>query len=404
MNPPPWVPFHAPTPMPKPGTHVLIIGVGDYPNSKKPGAHSTAAAAFGAYPLDSPPLSARAMADWFFSEFHNPAAPLASVDLLLSDSRSKSYRVPGTQADCIIPCADFTNISAAFSAWHDRCDSDLNNLAVFYFCGHGVEGQNRVLIPSDFPVLNEASRPNFTRLINFDATLQGMAYCRAKHQFYLLDSCRTVAPAPLKEYPLGVALTDPDLEKPQHVRAQPVFTVPAGTAAFGRHTQVSAVTNLLLHALSGAGARDSGGLWRVSGESLVDGCRAVKRVFVDEALAYPTPGLADFPYGPLAVIMNESLIEDPVLHHFRNNRPPLVPTRISCAAEAAVGAAFSRLNGQSAAIPLDRHPRRHYGYASLETGSHCFRVDFPAGGWVGRDTLQHVRPPVCECDVEVQRV
>jgi hypothetical protein len=343
------------------------------------------------------------VADWFFQEFHNPHAPLASVDLLLSASQAVSYRVPGTAADRLVPCADFTNVKAAFNAWHDRCAGDENNLAIFYFCGHGVEGQNRVLIPSDFPILDAAGRPDYTRLINFDATLEGMLYCRAKDQFYLLDSCRTKVPPPLTSHPLGVPLTDPDLFLPQHARAQPVITVPRGTAAFGHHRQVSALTNLLLHALSGAGAKESGGQWRVSGESIVEGCRAVKRVFADGALAYPGPGLAEFFYGQLIVKLNASLNEDPPLHYFRNERPPLVPTRVSCAAEAAMGADFFRLNGQGTTIPLDRHPGRHYGYACLEMGDHCFHVEFPAGGWVGHYNPQRVEPPVCECNVEVDR-
>ena len=69
----------AAAPVPEPRTHVLVIGVGDYPNTKASSAAQIAAGAVKVTPLGSPVPSASKVAEWFLN-LHNPAAELGSLE------------------------------------------------------------------------------------------------------------------------------------------------------------------------------------------------------------------------------------------------------------------------------------------------------------------------------------
>jgi hypothetical protein len=75
----------------KPGTHVLVIGVGKYTYGKGAGASPVAG---DLRQLTLPPISARAIADWFIGSFKNTEKPLVSVSLLISEEQSQAYK-PG---------------------------------------------------------------------------------------------------------------------------------------------------------------------------------------------------------------------------------------------------------------------------------------------------------------------
>ncbi len=134
----------------EPGTHVMIIGVGRYKFGKGPGASLVA----GDLPqLTSPPISARAVSDWFIKEFQNRQKPLVSVSLLLSEDEPHSYAPPrpAGAAPVIPPEATFDKVEAAAKNWTGRLASHKDNLAVLYFCGHGASlGQEAALLLSDF--------------------------------------------------------------------------------------------------------------------------------------------------------------------------------------------------------------------------------------------------------------
>jgi len=70
-----------------PGTHVLIIGIGEYPHLIR-GENENTAIAEGMEQLDAPPISARAVAKWFLDNFENPERPLASLAMVFTLIRS----------------------------------------------------------------------------------------------------------------------------------------------------------------------------------------------------------------------------------------------------------------------------------------------------------------------------
>ena len=89
-------------PTDRPGTHVLLIGIGDYPwltCGTSFDAEQHGEAAMGMKQLSAPPVSMRKLADWFLdpadrSGFDNPARQLASISLVLSEATPASYSHP----------------------------------------------------------------------------------------------------------------------------------------------------------------------------------------------------------------------------------------------------------------------------------------------------------------------
>ena len=145
------------------GTHLFIVGVGEYPCLLGGDPKQLLEDPMGLKQLSSPPVSAAALASWFLGRqgpsgaavgFHNPNAPLATVEMLLSPSQS--YTGPGV-APVPVAAATRANIVQSFKLWKDRVAADPGNIAVFYFCGHGVMGVNDYLMPSDFGALNPAN-------------------------------------------------------------------------------------------------------------------------------------------------------------------------------------------------------------------------------------------------------
>ena len=378
--------------------HVLVIGAGHYPNSTISRNARNWSDQVGVNSVTSPPESARAFAGWFLTRFHNPAVPLGSVELLISEEGGAVFDHPHPKTP--IGPADWGGIGAAFAAWEARCNAHPGNLAIFYFCGHGAEGANRILIPSDFPLMLPNLTPDWSRVVQFPITLQGMATNQATHQFYFLDCCRASIPVGLAGVSLGTPLCFPNPELPINVRAQFVYGVPPKRSAFGTRGQVTTATDLFIRSLSGAGAEPVRGGWQVTGTRLLRGCREIARVFPEGR-----PG--DQGYPQLVLDPAGSLGDDPVLHCFSAGTLPRVPVRIGCKPEdAAFGAAYSatHLNGTiplPAPLALVKHPSYHYGSGDLTAGQHEFAVQFVGQGPPLPPTKRvTIEPPVWEEDYD----
>src|SRR5437867_1912389 len=102
----------------KPGTHALVIGVGRYPWLVGGKGKPTFAENDGMAQLTSPPASARAFATWLLESYENPQSPLASVDLLLSDSKSQTFKMGSKSV--AVDSATFANVAPAIKAWAIR--------------------------------------------------------------------------------------------------------------------------------------------------------------------------------------------------------------------------------------------------------------------------------------------
>jgi hypothetical protein len=93
--------------------------------------------------------SAVAIAEWLRNAGSRLETPLASVELLLSPSPGERRDVPGAAE---AEPATRENLRRAALEWRAKCAEDPENVALFYFAGHGVERTPRdaVLLTTDF--------------------------------------------------------------------------------------------------------------------------------------------------------------------------------------------------------------------------------------------------------------
>lgn len=237
---------------PTPGTHAIIIGVGAYaPNE------------WGLEDLPSPICSARAFAEWLLREFRNPDAPLASLDILLSDPRGSSICPDASGNPVAVERAKIAEVKAAIRAWEARCHENRDNLAIFYFCGHGfAKGMNTSLLLDGFGT----NRFNIMEdAIDFDGLLLGMDRCDATRQLYIIDACRNtppqalVIPNSMGDEIIGAELTTADVA---FARNYPViYATGTNQRAYGTDNQPSSFTSAFLDALHGAAWDDLDDPW-----------------------------------------------------------------------------------------------------------------------------------------------
>lgn len=251
---------------PGPGTHVFIIGVGAYPHLKD-GTGSINPHHREMGQLTSPPLSALAMLEWMDMTLNNPEAPLKSIEVLISQPTPATYTDSLGLSQQIDP-ATWQYVTNAAQAWRTRANSDTDNVAIFYFCGHGLgDGVGTYLLlgdaGSDFDVLRSSLHVQSFRL--------AMGSCAAKKQIYLIDACRTVDLATVLNPHQGPQFVLPPGNVLEVFRgSNPVlYSARFGEPAFGNEGEISDFTKALLQGLTRfAVFRPKGSYWAVSPHEL----------------------------------------------------------------------------------------------------------------------------------------
>jgi Caspase domain len=358
-----------------PATHVLILGVGRYPHLI--GGDAPCQNPDGMGQLSSPPISARAMASWFIASYTDPAKPLASVALLLSEADPQPFQNSRTDESFEVEDATADNAEAAIRAWRDRANSDPGNRIFFYFCGHGVsEGEDMALLTSDF--CSDGYNP-LQGAIDLRRLQGGLKAARASEQVFFIDACRASSDVLISETD-GVAGRVPLLPGRRPVGlpallAVPYFATLAGTKAYARENSVSLFTDALLRSLRGAGSdepEDLEGPWQVSTTRLQQGIDHFMKepVFAGEIVGVQVPVTGQLPVF--------------VLHYL--DGPPEVPVYVGCDAGADNELAeFICLQGgaeraRRVLAEVDpEYPQREWALP-LSFGSYEFRAEFGANG------------------------
>ena len=260
-----------------PQTHVFIIGVGHYRYGK---GGSEPVTPDGDYigQLTSPPVSARALADWFIRDFNNAARPLGSVALLLSEQAvASTYTppqtalVPAPQA-YRVPVADHAQVTAAALAWIERLKHNKDNMAVFYFCGHGMTwNSNTTMLLRDF---GQDSNNPIAEAIAVDQVVETMKNCPAIYQAFFIDCCRTRQDDLLEgQAVIGTPafFLTPRARQHADVRRQAVYYATSDDRpAAGGKNRTSLFTEALMDGLSLVAAENETGNWVVRTGRLVD--------------------------------------------------------------------------------------------------------------------------------------
>jgi Caspase domain len=272
--------LYGPTDPSQPGTHLLAIGVGNYPHLLG-GTGQLSQKPRGLKQLKSPPQSLTAVLDWFLanllspgsSGFVNSAAPLASIEALASAATPFTINAPAGVLN--VDAATRQNIQEAFEAWLQRLKSHPDNIGVFYFCGHGMMVSDHYLLAEDFGCSNALP---WAQAFDISTTIRAVEREVSGTVFYFIDACREIA--------RDVAMTlgaDPsallyaDLTKKVIRRSvTAIYATGEGELAFApQGGQVSRFTSALLFALSGYCGIKSPGVstWNVDGESVAAAVR-----------------------------------------------------------------------------------------------------------------------------------
>jgi hypothetical protein len=364
------------------GAHALVIGVGEYPWLD--GGTQTRFAHFeGMGQLSSPPESARAFADWLLSPtgYHNPASPLASLDLLISDSGTDQF-VPPSGVAATIQRAKFADIDAAIKTWLQRGNVDPNNLLLFFYCGHGVaRGLKLTLLPEDYGSLQTPPQLSLGLAVDFDEFYLGMDSCAARNQIYFVDACRVASGLLIRTHnfsgspvvPGMAQLTYPPRNAPIYYGAVP------GTTAYGRTGKPSFFTESLLKAFRGAGADDpsGSGSWVLQTDTLGRGIHHhLRRAVAMTAAA-----------GQLSMASN---IGAPVAFHQLTSLPE-VPVDVYCDPASETANATLKVSGKG--VQQTRKPGAEPWELDLMLGDYQFTANITAPSAKSGQNRVPVAPP-----------
>jgi hypothetical protein len=246
---------------PGPGMHALVIGVGGYAHLEGgSGTEIEDPLRYGNLgQLTSPPRSALAFANWLRDSNRDRwKAPLATIEVLISPAPSDP---DPSGSGLTFADAKIDGIHDAFDAWKKRCGSNADNVSVFYFCGHGLQSEEQILLASDFGRYSNHFRGAFA----FDSTREAFVQCMPKTQCFFIDACREVTVGVVEN--LGGATAEP-LMKPQTYeprRCEHDLTLQSSApfeTAFAPRDDVSYFTTALMDALQGgAASTDEYGDW-----------------------------------------------------------------------------------------------------------------------------------------------
>ncbi|KQC31335.1 caspase family protein [Flagellimonas eckloniae] len=247
-----------------PQTHVFIIGVGGYPFLKdgEQEKQQLLNQVGLLRQLTSPPRSAIAFKDAML-EIHQSskmrfAKPLGSIELLISPSKSDPQ--PGKPGEIFEP-ATREGIEEAYDKWKQRCNAHEDNVAIFFFSGHGVEKADHYLLAEDF-----GKSPNnpWMQSFNFDKTRRAFHAVKAKTQCFFIDSCRQITGDMLQKDLPDVPLDVPTFLEPDCTHNLTIKAAAHNETAHGPKRKPSYFTQVLLKAFEGYGASKENGIWSVT--------------------------------------------------------------------------------------------------------------------------------------------
>jgi Caspase domain len=300
-----------------PGTHALVIGIGNYPHLV--GGQQPATFTDGMRQLSSPPVSARAFATWMIQDYHFPGKPLASLSLLLSEAVPQSFTNPKTGQFYDVAIADIDPILAAVKEWKARGDLSPDNRLIFYFCGHGIsESDDMALLAADFN--GDGDNP-LNQALDLRQLMLGLAKCKANEQVFFIDACRSSSDTLLSRSGKYAGQV-PFLPVPRPADWPrrlwlPYYATLAGEMSHAIPNKVSLFTEALLRAVRGVGSDNpDDDVWRVNTSRLQE---AIYHFMAQPAFA-----------GKLAGVQVPTVRELPIFDLHQLTGPPVVPVYVGC--------------------------------------------------------------------------
>lgn len=370
-----------------PQAHALVIGVGHYRHFRKGDEYNSKLKIQGEQ-LTSPPLSARAFADWLLrrdgqgytppppAPHELPPAPLASLELLVS-TRERDltrYTRPDTGAEVQIDGATHANVTLAFERWRDRIWDDPNAVGFFYFCGHGLlAGGSVALLLEDFG--KDAKNP-FLQAFDFDTTRFGLATAQARRQYFFVDACQAMARKYRVRNPAAPLQSREDDSVPSPEGAV-FYGAAATTKAYAPKKGISNFTAALIEGLNGlATQEDEDTHWVVKPVRLYE--------TIGEILRYRGgDGPAQIPAGDLSFSRMHTIGEN----------PPVVPCTVWCDPDEVHQLARLSVHDGIEEVDADPKTARRWEFA-LPKREYKLLAEFDNGDYERYEKTFDVRPPL----------
>jgi hypothetical protein len=285
---------------------------------------------FGLVGATTPATGAFRFAQWLRDRFR-PAAPLASVRLLLSPADLELGDVELAAAVAQVGPASTPNVRRALLEWQAACQEQPDGMAVLYLSGHGAS-QSRT---DHFVLLEDfaADRLVMDYSVDVGRVHRGMAGpSLPQTQFFFVDACR-IRPDAFSAYrAAGSSLGLPEEWYGEDPRAAPIyFSASPGAAALGEPGGGTLFSQALMHSLEGMAVNDFAdpqGRFVITGSSL--------QIALEQRVA----SLADG-YGETQEVVVGGQVRGSVFHYFE--RPPELPVAIQLRPEEARPVAWADL-------------------------------------------------------------
>lgn len=358
-----------------PQVHVLLIGVGGYPYLKN-GASAKPQQFDGAAnlgQLTSPPVSVAHVYNTIM-ELHQKNAwitPLGSIHVLVSPPPGGSNLMAGLP----VQPASMDNIRDAYFAWKDRCDANEDNIALFFFCGHGLEKGEHYLLAEDFGIIPQNPWPQG---FSFESTRRAFYKCRAKTQLFFIDACRYVT-SQMLTHEIPVNPIEPPSFKSTTCKFDLVQKAAApNEGAYGEADSPSFYTKALVGALKGNVAERDSGEWKVGTAKL--------SAKMNDLLGEEMPGQEY----PQRCISTTSDVRDII----KLDEPPVATLYVTCDPDEALPLAELSCKNVKTAKEETRVPQAQPWDIKVQAGVYRVKARFLAGRYNDIEEMTSVSPPL----------
>lgn len=363
-----------------PAAHALVIGVGHYRHLSG-GAEEKVQSVQGIgilKQLTSPPRSAVAFSKWLESHKDQWRVPLSTIELLVSPAEADPDVGTGSTN---FEAATIANIQTAYGNWKARCDADKDNIAIFFFSGHGVEKGEHFLLAEDFGA--QPLNP-WLGAFDFDTTRTAFHSTGSETQCFFVDACRKVTSQMLKNKIQVSALETADLTDTAECEFDLTMKATASNeAAHGEPKEPSYFTQAIQTALGGGVAERKNGKWLVKSGQVLARIHEVLGMIKNDQ---------NFPQRCTSHISKSTqLLETPT---------PNVRLKVNCTPDNANSSAHFSCKKEPNGQPMTHSGNGDPWQLDVEAGVYTVRVDFPGNGFSPTFDMDRYDPPKSDIELD----
>lgn len=339
------------------GTHVFIVGVGEYPSFPS----HTPARPVGQ--IDSAANGALEIVKWVTAKLLNNDAPLQTVRLLLS-GQQQAAAAAQLYGQPIQP-ATYQNVSAEYAEWMADLTSEEGNIAVFYFAGHGFGNEEMQCL-----LLEDYNRNKFNALdgsFNYNNLVHSVRVAKkVSHAWFFVDACREATIVDLARGDWGRELNGNVTRLAGGISCAQVFSAAAGEGALGEEGQTSFFSRALIEALDNNGyTTGHNGDWVVQIHSLQHAVVVnMKRICL----------AAGIPEAEIPRVTQSNPDPFPVLHQRSADDFPKFLVKVTCVPASDNNRYVLACTCVSSDVVTSRQPDDNPWYFNLPPGQYRFEA------------------------------